>query len=124
MQRFTELKVWQRSHALVLEIYRATVRFPQDERFGLVSQLRRAALSVPTNIAEGSKRQSNQEYCRFLNIAEASLAETEYLLMVSRDLKYLKAENSEMLLRELTEIARMLNALRSKVERDANQPQT
>ncbi len=58
-----------------------------------------------------------------MNIAEASLAETEYLLMVSRDLKYLKAENSEILLRELTEIARMLNALRSKVERDANQPQ-
>jgi four helix bundle protein len=123
MQRFTELKVWQRRHALLLEIYRATVRFPQDERFGLVSQLRRAALSVPTNIAEGSKRQSNQEYCRFLNIAEASLAETEYLLMVSRDLKYLKAENSGILLRELTEIARMLNALRSKVERDPNQPQ-
>ncbi len=78
---------------------------------------------MPTNIAEGSKRQSNQEYCRFMNIAEVSLAETEYLLMVSRDMKYLKAENSEILLRELTEIARMLNALRSKVGRDANQPQ-
>ena len=78
---------------------------------------------MPTNIAEGSKRQSNQEYCHFLNIAEASLAETEYLLMVSRDLKYLKAENSEILLRELTEIARKLNALRSKVERVQNQPQ-
>lgn len=88
MQRFTEIKVWQRGHALVLSVYRATVGFPIAERYGLLSQLRRAALSVPTNIAEGSKRTGRQEYARFLNISEASLAETEYLLMVSRDLLY------------------------------------
>ena len=75
MQRFTELKVWQRSHEVTLEVYRVTACFPSAERFGLISQLRRAAASVPTNIAEGSKRQSNQEYARFLNIAEASLVE-------------------------------------------------
>jgi four helix bundle protein len=83
VQRFTDLKVWQRSHALTLEIYRFTATFPTDERFGLISQLRRAAVSVPTNIAEGSKRQSNPDYARFLNIAEGSLAETEYLLLLS-----------------------------------------
>lgn len=72
MQKFQDLKVWQRSHALVLAVYRLTVMFSAAERFGLVTQLRRAALSVPTNIAEGSKRQSGQEYGRFLNIAEGS----------------------------------------------------
>jgi len=117
MQRFTELRVWQRSHALFLDVYRATRGFPQNERFGVTSQLRRAVLSVPTNIAEGSKRRSNQEYCRFLNIAEASLAETEYLLMVSRDLGYVPSNKSQILLAELTEIARMLNSLRPKVEK-------
>ena len=115
MQRFTELNVWQRSHKLTLEIYRVTASFPSAERFGLVSQLRRAA-SVPTNIAEGSKRQSNQEYARFLNIAEASLVETEYLVMLSRDLGFLVPDSSKTLLEEVTEVARMLSGLRKKVE--------
>jgi four helix bundle protein len=88
MQRFTDLAVWQRSQQVVLEVYRLSGKFPADERFGLVSQLRRAAASVPTNIAEGSKRRSNPEYARFLNVAEGSLAETEYLLMLSRDLRF------------------------------------
>ncbi len=117
MQRFTELKVWQRSHELVLAIYRATAKFPTAERFGLTSQIRRAALSVPTNIAEGSKRKSNAEYARFLNVAEASLAETEYLLMVGRDLGYLPTTLTGAMIQEADETARMLNALRSKVER-------
>jgi four helix bundle protein len=118
MQRFTDLLVWQRSHALVLQIYKKSATFPSSERFGLISQLRRAALSVPTNIAEGSKRQSNQEYARFLNIAEASLVETEYLLMVSRDLKYLEAKESESLFLEIGEVAKMLHGLRMRVEQD------
>jgi four helix bundle protein len=115
MQRFTELKVWQRSHELTLEVYRVTASFPSAERFGLISQLRRAAASIPTNIAEGSKRESNQEYARFLNIAEGSLAETEYLLMLSRDLGFLGGDSANELLKEITEIARMLNALKKKV---------
>ena len=116
MQRFTDLKVWQRSHELTLKVYRLTASFPSAERFGLISQLRRAAASVPTNIAEGSKRQSNQEYARSLNIAEGSLVETEYLLMLSRDLGFLPRGSSETLLKEITEIARMLHGLRKKVE--------
>lgn len=119
MQRFTDLKVWQRSHALVLEMYRTTRRFPAEERFGLTAQLRRATLSVPTNIVEGSKRQSSQEYARFLNIAEGSLAETEYLLIVSRDLAYLSKEAVDKLLLEIVAIARMLHALRMQVTGNA-----
>jgi len=118
MQRFTDLKVWQRSHALTLDMYRLTGRFPDQERFGLVSQLRRAAASVPTNIAEGSKRARNQDYARFLNIAEASLAETEYLVILARDLGYIGSEKSASILKEADEIARMLHALRTKVEKE------
>ncbi|MBZ5642339.1 MAG: four helix bundle protein [Acidobacteriia bacterium] len=115
MQRFTELRVWQRSHALVLQVYRLTKGFPSEERYGLTSQLRRAALSVPTNIAEGSKRQTRIEYARFLNIAEGSLAETEYLLMVSRDLQYLSTVEAKPVLAEADEVAKMLHSLRKKV---------
>jgi four helix bundle protein len=86
MQRFTELKVWQRAHALVLEVYRISAGFPAEERFALTSQLRRAVTSVPANIAEGSRRKGQQEYSRFLNIAQGSAAEAEYLLILSRDL--------------------------------------
>jgi four helix bundle protein len=99
----------------VLQVYRLTKSFPPDERYGLTSQLRRAILSVPTNIAEGSKRQTNPEYARFLNIAEGSLAETEYLLMVRRDLGYLPATITKPALAEAEEIAKMLHSLREKV---------
>jgi four helix bundle protein len=117
VQRFTDLKVWQRSHEFVLQVYRLTKGFPSEERYGLTSQLRRATLSVPTNIAEGSKRQTNPEYARFLNIAEGSLAETEYFLMVSRDLGYLPVATTNPVLAEADEIAKMLHGLRAKVGR-------
>ena len=101
---------------MTLEVYRLTSKFPSDERFGLTSQLRRAIVSVPTNIAEGSKRLTKADYARFLNIAEGSLAESEYLLLLSRDLGYLAAEVCTRTLADISEIARMLYALRSKVE--------
>ena len=82
MQHFTRLEVWKRGHALVLAVYRLTDAFPKEERFGLTAQLRRAAASVPTNIAEGAKRRTNTEFARFLNIAEGSLSEVEYLFML------------------------------------------
>jgi len=116
MQRFTELKLWQRRHALVLHVYRMSTGFPQTERYGLLSQLRRAALSVPTNIADGSKRLTAQEYARFLNIAEASLAETEYLIMVSRDLGCITPAVAAKSFDEISELSRMLHGLRKKVE--------
>lgn len=117
MQHFTKLDVWKRSHALALAVYRLTLTFPKEERYGLTAQLRRAAVSVPTNIAEGSKRRTSAEFARFLNIAEGSLSEVEYLLMLSRDLAYAPAEKIQPLIKEASEIARMLHALRTKVER-------
>lgn len=99
----------------MLQVYRLTKSFPPEERYGLTSQIRRATLSVPTNIAEGSKRQTNTEHARFLNISEGSLAETEYLLMVSRDLGYLTMSVTAPLLKEADEIAKTLHALRAKV---------
>ena len=101
----------------MLQVYRLTKTFPLEERYGLTSQLRRSTLSVPTNIAEGSKRLTRAEYARFLNIAEGSLAETEYLLMVSRDLGYLQATITKPLLAEADEVAKMLHALRAKVSK-------
>jgi four helix bundle protein len=125
MQRFTDLRVWQSAHALVLDVYRLTVGFPTEERFGIISQRRRAAVSVPTNIAEGSKRDSNPEYARFLNIAQASLAETEYLLMLSRDLEYLDAPAANGALLSVTQVGGMLTNLRNRVSGTPNpQPPT
>ena len=124
MQRFTELKVWQRGYALVLSVYRMTTGFPRNERYGLTSQVRRAALSLPTNIAEGSKRLTGQEYARFLNIAEASRAETEYLLMASRDLGYITPIMADKSFVEVSELSRMLHGLRTKVESAGTRPRT
>ncbi len=116
MQRFTDLRVWQRSHALVLALYELTDLVPRPERFGLVSQLRRAVVSAPTNIAKGSKRRGAADYARFLNLAEGSLAETEYLLLLSRDLGYATTDAAQALLAEVSDIARMLHALRIRVQ--------
>ena len=80
IERFEQLVAWQKAHALVLEVYRISKQFPDDERFGIISQLRRAAVSVPANIAEGFKRRSKPEKCRFYNIAEGSLEETRCYL--------------------------------------------
>jgi four helix bundle protein len=119
VQHFRNLKVWQRSHQLVLDLYKLTVSFPSHERFGLTSQLRRSAASVPTNIAEGSKRQGQQDFSRFLNMAEGSLSETEYLVMLSSDLGYFPGREPEHVLVEISEIARMLHSLRTKIEQKA-----
>jgi len=116
MQHFRNLKVWQRSHQLVLDLYKLTTTFPKDERFGLISQLRRSASSVPTNIAEGAKRSGQQDFARFLNIAEGSLSETEYLVVLSSDLGYLPTTRANDLCEEISEVARMLNSLRARID--------
>jgi four helix bundle protein len=119
MQSFRELKVWNRAHVLVLAIYKATATFPNEERFGLTSQLRRAAASVAANIAEGSKRRTNPQYAQFLNIAEGSLAETDYFLLLCHDLAYLSDMDHRRLAEEVDQLSRMLNTLRAKVEQEA-----
>jgi four helix bundle protein len=87
-KNFTELKVWQKAHELVLSVYKITKSFPDDERFGLISQIRRSSVSVAANIVEGHKRKSDKDFAHFLNIAEGSLEETKYYTLLSRDLKY------------------------------------
>jgi four helix bundle protein len=97
MKPYKELIVWQRANEFVLEIYRATVRFPKYELYGVVTQIRRAALSVPTNIVEGYARHTPKELLRFLEIANASLNECEYLLELSRNLRYLNDDEYQHL---------------------------
>ncbi len=116
MQRFADLQVWQLGHALALQIYKVTQSYPHHELFGMRAQLRRAAVSVPTNIAEGSKRQGRADYARFLNTAEGSLAETLSLLFLSRDLGYLKRPTVESLEEVVNRLAGMLHRLRLSVE--------
>jgi carbamoyl-phosphate synthase large subunit len=122
MQRYSKLRVWRDSHLFLLDVYRLTAGLPADERYGLSSQLRRATLSVPTNIVEGSKRVGRQDYARFLNLAEASLAEAEYLLVVCHDLGYIAGTAVEPLVRRAKKIARRLHALRQAVSSHNEDP--
>src|SRR6476659_3045873 len=93
MQDFHNLIVWQKAHAWVLSVYTLTKRFPADERFGLTSQLRRAAASIPANLAEACGRGGKSEFSRFVQIAMGSAAEAEYHVLLARDLGYFKVED-------------------------------
>ena len=104
---FEDVEVWQKAHAFVLEIYRLTENFPKHELFGLTSQLRRAAVSVPANIAEGFKKTGLADKLRFYNIAQSSLEECRYYLILTRDLNY---GDVSKLQDDLDRIGRMLNA--------------
>ena len=115
MQDFRKLKVWNNAHEFALGIYRATSTFPSDEKYGLTSQIRRASVSIPTNIAEGCGRVGNNELHRFLQIAMGSASEVEYLLLLIRDLQLLPQEEVDSLDSDLLEIKRMLNSLIQKV---------
>lgn len=109
IKRFTDLIVWRKSHKLVLEIYKVTKPFPSDEKFGLTSQIRRAAVSVPANIAEGFKKRGKKDKANIYNIAQGSLEEVRYYLILSKDLGYLKSNDA--LLSDVDEISMMLHAL-------------
>jgi four helix bundle protein len=110
MRDFRDLKVWSKAHALTLEIYRATVTFPPEERYGLTSQLRRSSASIPTNIAEGCGRYGDRELARFIAIAGGSASEVEYLLMLARDLDLLSQDAHGELHARVVEIKKMLTA--------------
>jgi four helix bundle protein len=115
VQDFRKLAVWVRSHELTLRLYAYTVDFPREEIYGLVSQLRRAASSVPANITEGCGRGGRADMARFLQIALGSASELEYHLLLARDLNYLANAEYEDAAREVTEIKRMLTALARRV---------
>lgn len=115
IKTFRDLLVWQKAHVLVLEIYKMTQKFPKEEKFGLVSQLRRSASSIPTNIVEGHRRRSRKEYLYFLNTADGSLEETKYHLILARDLGYVSDLEFEKVCEGYDEIGKMLSGLQKSL---------
>lgn len=111
-QNFQELIVWQKAHQFVLDVYSFTKSFPNSEVYGLTSQLRRAAVSVPANIAEGYKKSGLTDKARFMNIAQGSLEECRYFLILAGDLKY--GDTSQLLL-QLDEVGRLLDSYASSI---------
>ena len=105
---FQDLIVWQKGHAFVLEVYKITKSFPKEEVYGLTSQFRRAAVSITANISEGFKRVSTKEKLRFYNIAQASLEECRYFLILSKDLGYINDNTLQITLIE--EVSKLLNS--------------
>ena len=110
MQDFRNLKVWQKAHALTLDVYRTTRDFPSDERFGLTSQLRRSCVSIAANLAEGCARGGDIDFARFVNLAAGSASETDYHLLLARDLQYVSENAHNRLFEQITEVKRMLNS--------------
>jgi four helix bundle protein len=118
MKDFRRLIVWEKSHALVLAIYKATQSFPKNELYGVTSQIQRAAVSVPTNIAEGCGKDSDAELGRYFKIAMGSSSELEYLLLLVRDLNYLTNDQYNQLQTNLVEVRKMLNVFIQKLKAD------
>jgi len=116
LKNYKELKVWQKAYQLCLEVYKITKGFPREERYGLTSQIRRAAVSVPSNIAEGYGRKTTPEYIRSLYIAYGSNCELDTQISLSGDLGYMRAQEKEMLQRSIGEVERMLKALIKSLE--------
>lgn len=114
-----DLLVWQKAMQLVVQIYEATRGFPSDEKFGLVSQMRRAAVSIPSNISEGHGRQGEREFSKFLWIANGSLMELETQLLISERLQFIDSETSNNLQQELQQVGRMLTGLRTSLNRSS-----
>ncbi len=115
VRTFQDLIVWQKAMDLVTEIYRVTQKFPKEEIFGLVSQLRRAAVSVPSNIAEGQGRLTEKEFRQFLGTARGSLSEVETQIIIANNLGYLNDSDSQSLSAMVAEVGRVLNGLISSV---------
>jgi len=111
IRSYQDLAIWKKAMELVVQVYQLTRRFPREEMHGLTSQMRRAAVSIPTNIAEGWGRGSRKEYIQFLRIARGSLLELETLLAISRSLRYLSQEDMQTTLALVEEISRMLSGL-------------
>lgn len=113
---FNNIRVWQKSHSLVLEIYRVTENFPKSELYGITSQLRRSSASIAANITEGYKRKSNKDFSHFLNISDSSLEETKYFILLSLDLGYLNKLQYDNLIKASEEIGKMLFGFQRKLK--------
>jgi len=111
LKNYKELKVWQKAYQQCIKLYKITMKFPREEQYGLTSQMRRSAVSVPSNIAEGYGRQTTKEYIQALYIAYGSNCELETQILLSGDLGYIKAEDLEALQNDIAEVERMLKSL-------------
>lgn len=116
MRDFHKLIIWQRSHQLTLDVYKASKAFPKDELFALTSQIRRAVSSIPTNIAEGCGRGSNKDFAHFLQIAIGSASEVEYELLLAHDLSYIPDEEYYKLTAETIAVRKMINSYQSELK--------
>jgi len=119
MQDFRDLRVWERAHQLVFDIYKSSSAFPREEVYGLTSQMRRASVSIGANIAEGCCRQGDAELKRFLQIAMGSASELEYELLLAHDLSILKTTEYNRLFNQATEVKRMPAVLIHKLKADS-----
>ena len=115
IKNFTDLLVWQRGHELVLNIYKLTTKFPKEEKFGLIDQLRRAAVSFTSNIAEGFGRISTNDKAHFYTMALGSLYEIQNQLLIAKDVRYLSVKECDILYDECVQISRMCTVLIKKV---------
>ena len=111
MQSYRDLNAWQKSMQLVEDVYRITKEFPRDEIYGLTAQIRRAAVSIPSNIAEGKGRHSDREFSQFLRRARGSILELETQLLIGQRLKYLDESAAQQIMAQTAEVGRMLNGL-------------
>lgn len=118
MKTFRELRVWQQAHHLALSVYRLTETFPPTERYGLSSQIRRAAVSVAANIVEGHKRRRPKEFLHFLEIADGSLEELKYHALLSRDLGYMNASTSSALDEQAESVGRLLGRFKQYIRQE------
>ena len=116
MHRFKDLEIWKKSRLFCTSIYQITSKFPESEKFGLTNQLRRASVSIPSNIAEGSSRQSNKDFSRFLRITLGSAYEIETQLLIAFDLSFIEKEELDPLLNELDSIIKMTSKFKSTLK--------
>ena len=119
LKNYKELKVWQKAYQLCLEIYKITKDFPKEERYGITSQIRRAAVSVPSNIAEGYGRKTTAEYIQALYIAYGSNCELETQIFLSGDLGFIKGKDLEKLQKDIGDVERMLKGLIKSLRQNA-----
>jgi len=122
LKNYKELKVWQKSYELCLEIYRITAKFPKEERYGLTSQIRRSVVSIPSNIAEGYGRKTTRDYIRMLYISYGSVCELETQILLAGDLDLIEKGELRTLNKDIAEIERMLKALIKSLEKKPLNP--
>lgn len=116
MHNYRELKIWQQSKGLVKEVYKLSSSLPDEERYGLVQQIRRSAVSIPSNIAEGAGRGTDKDFAHFLSQSLGSAYELETQLEIACDLKFVSKESTQEIFQQLNEIQKMINAFRKKLK--------